>query len=64
MKATLNFTKRIDAENFAIAWARFSKSGHTIGSGSKNVNVDIYDINKDKKIWIDNYVSNMNQQNP
>ena len=61
MKATLTFKKRIEAENFAKDWARFSKSGHTIGAGLENVKVSIYGINDDAKKWIDNYVSKTNK---
>lgn len=61
MTSRLIFTTRIEAEKFAIAWSRFSKTGYTLGSGFENVSVDIYDITDKKKDWIDNYVLKINE---
>lgn len=60
MKATLKFPKRIQAELFAKEYSRFSLMGHTITSGLKNVEVIVYNINKESKKWIDNYVKEFN----
>lgn len=59
MKATLTFPERQQAENFAIAWGRHTKTGHLIGSGLKNVEVTVWDV-EDHKEFIDNYVKTMN----
>lgn len=60
MKATLVFTKRLQAEAFAIAWGRYSKTGHILGAGMENVSVTVFDVTDDKKVWIDQYVSTIN----
>ena len=61
MKATLTFPERHQAEKFTIAWGRHTKTGHMIGSGSKNVKVTIWDVD-DHKEWIDNYAKMINKQ--
>lgn len=61
MKATLTFTKRLQAEDFATAWGRYSKTGHIVGSGMENVDVIIFDVIDKDKTWINNYVSNINK---
>lgn len=60
MNATLKFPTRIQAENFATAWGRYSKKGHTVGAGTTDVEVSI-DIEEDEKEWIESYVSQMNE---
>lgn len=62
MTATIKFPAREQAEIFATNWSRYSKLGHTIGSGTKNVTVDVYNISEDQKIWIDNYIANINSK--
>lgn len=63
MKATLTFQTRHQAEAFAIAWGRYSKTGHIIASGMENVVVTVFDVTEDDKKWINNYIENINQQN-
>lgn len=60
MQATLTFKNRPEAENFAKNWSRYTKTGHTIGAGIENVKVTIYNIDDDKKNWIDSYVNKLN----
>jgi len=55
MKATIKFATRELAEKFATDWSRFSLTGHIIGSGIENVEVKVFDITKEQKIWIDEY---------
>ena len=62
MKATLTFTNRNQAENFTIAWGRFSKTGHHIGGGFKNVKVTVFDIDNESKKFVDDYVLELNKQ--
>jgi hypothetical protein len=61
MKATLTFKTKAHAETFARAWSRKTMSGHTIGAGSADVTVHIYEITTETKAWIDNYVNTINQ---
>ena len=60
-KATLTFDTRNNAEIFAKAWSRKSLMGHTIGAGTQNVKVSIYNITDDLKKWVDDYVAKMNE---
>jgi hypothetical protein len=60
-KATLTFPQRSQAEGFAIAWSRYSKTGHIVGSGMQNVSVTVFDVTDSHKEWIDNYVSKINK---
>jgi hypothetical protein len=62
MKATLTFEHRRMAEKFATDWGRYSKRGHIIGSGNKNVSVTIFDVTPEDKVWVDEYISFCNQQ--
>lgn len=62
MKATLTFPKRLQAEDFAKAWSRHSKTGHIVGSGTENVNVTVFDVTESGQAWIDNYISNINKE--
>lgn len=62
MKATLTFPKRLQAENFARAWSRYSKTGHKLGSGTENVTVTVFDVTEDSKMWIDKYISSINKE--
>lgn len=63
MKATLTFPKRSQAENFATAWGRYSKTGHIVGSGTENVTVTVFEVTDEQKVWIDKYVSTLNNKN-
>lgn len=60
IKATLTFPNRLQAEEFATMWARYSKKGHIVGAGTENVAVTIYDLTEKDKKWVDNYVQQMN----
>ncbi len=59
-RATLKFKNRSQAEQFAISWTRYSKTGHMIGSGTTNVEVTVYNITDNDKNWIEEYISNIN----
>lgn len=56
-KATLTFETRIAAYEFAESWSRFSLKGHSIGSGTKNVTVTLYDVDDEGKDFIDWYIN-------
>lgn len=58
--ATLTFQSREQAEQFASAWVRNTFTGHVINAGSENVSVKVYDLNDDKKAWIEAYVEKIN----
>lgn len=60
MQATLRFTTRTLAENFATQWTFYSKKGHVMGSGSENVEVTLHDVTEADKTWINNFVQNIN----
>jgi len=62
MKATLTFKTREQAEIFATKWARYTKEGHVIGAGTENVQVIVYDVDDDRKKFIDNYILNLNNE--
>ena len=59
MKATLTFTTRENAEAFARAWGRSTKTGHVIGAGMENVKVTIYDVTDENKKFIDEYIKTL-----
>lgn len=59
-KATLTFPTISSAEKFATEWSRYSKQGHTIGSGTENVKVNIYNVSENDKKWIQDYLININ----
>ena len=61
MTATLTFFLRSDAEEFASSWSKLTLRGHTIGSGTENVKVTVFDVTDQEKSWIDNYVEFMNK---
>lgn len=63
IKATLTFPNRLQAEEFATKWARYSKRGHIVGAGTENVPVTIYDLTEKDKEWVDNYVNQLNSSN-
>jgi hypothetical protein len=54
---TVRFEERQEAEVFATLWARFSKKGHTVGSGLENVDVTVSDVEPTELDWIKEYVS-------
>jgi hypothetical protein len=57
--ATLRFKSRADAKSFAKAWTMHTLRGHTVSSvrqdGSNDV--EVFDVTKPEKEWIDHYVS-------
>lgn len=63
MKATLKFQQRFQAEKFAKLWGRYSKKGHSIGSGMTDVEVDIYNVTEKDKEWINKYIYNLTKRN-
>ena len=56
MKATLKFQTNEQAEKFALAFSRRTLGGHILG----NKKVTVFNIGKDEKLFIDNYVNNLN----
>ena len=56
MKATLKFQTNEQAEKFALAFSRRTLGGHILG----NKQVTVFNIGKDEKLFIDNYVNNLN----
>lgn len=59
-KATLTFPDSAMAKSFATAWSRHTLRGHTIGAGTTNVTVDIYDLTPEDKAWVDKYIDSIN----
>lgn len=57
MSATLTFNTRENAQLFCQQWTRYSLRGHTMGAGTKNVEVKLYDVTEDNKQWIDSWVA-------
>ena len=60
--ATITFSNREMAETFAILWGRHSLAGHIIHSGSTDVDVTIYGVTEQNKLWINSTVNNLNKQ--
>lgn len=60
MEATLQFKTLEQANTFAINWTRRSFLGHTISSGTENVEVKVYEVTEELKAWIDAYVAKIN----
>lgn len=56
MKATLNFQTIEQAEKFALAFSRKTLGGHIVS----NTKVTVFNIGKDEKIFIDNYINKLN----
>jgi len=57
MKATLTFTTRQQAEDFAKAWSRKTLTGHTVSAGMQNVQVTVWNVTDQLKEWIETYVN-------
>jgi|14BtaG_2_1085337.scaffolds.fasta_scaffold168825_2 hypothetical protein len=64
MKATLTFKTRDLAELFAKEWSRKTFEGHTVSAGNENVSVTVYDVDEERKEWIDGFVSALNDMEP
>ena len=62
MNATITFPKREQAERFATAWARKTKTGHIVGSGMENVEVTVFDITEESKVFIDTFIESLNNE--
>jgi len=60
--ATIIFPNIEMAETFAILWGRHSLAGHTIHNGSNDVNVTIYGVTEQNKLWINSTINNLNKQ--
>ena len=56
MKATLKFQTSKQAQNFALAWSRFTLGGHTLG----DTEITVYNIDDKGKEFIKNYVAKLN----
>ncbi len=61
MKATITFPTRLQAENFATKWTRFTKEGNILGSGIENVKVTVFNVDENGKNFIENYINNLNE---
>ena len=61
MKATLKFRLRNQAQEFTIKWSRHTLRGYSMSSGTEGVTVTVYDVTPDERLWIDQYVSNLNE---
>lgn len=63
LKATLNFPDQQSAKAFTSAWACHTLTGHDM-SAVKNdgsVSVTVYNVDNDRKYWIDNYIADINK---
>ncbi len=49
---TVKFETRQQAETFATLWARRTKRGHIVGSGTENVEVILHDVTPDELEWV------------
>lgn len=58
--AKLIFQNRKQADKFCKAWSKKTLKGHTVGSGSEQVEVSLYNVNDSEKAWINKYVSDIN----
>ena len=58
MQATLTFTSYLMAKDFATAWGRFSRKGHSLSAKNKDggATLTLYGIEEKHKNWIDNTV--------
>lgn len=63
-KATINFPNSTMANNFATAWSRATLEGHTVSATKEDgsVGVTVYDVDDNKKIFIENYINEINSQ--
>ena len=57
MKATLKFQTNEQANDFALAYSRKTLGGHIVGDKE----VTVFNIDKDKKKFIDSYVNSLNK---
>ena len=57
MKATLKFQTNEQANNFSLAYSRNTLGGHVVGDKE----VTVFNIDEDKKEFIDSYVKSLNK---
>jgi hypothetical protein len=62
MEATITFLTRLQAETFATKWTKHTKEGTIVGSGFKNVDVTVFNVNIEGKTFIDNYIKSLNKK--
>lgn len=62
MKATLTFSFIDLAKDFSVRWGRKTLTGHDMSRVKTNGSVDVtvYDVDEDKKAFIDSYIAGMN----
>ena len=63
MKATLTFSSIENAKDFASKWAAKTLSGHDMSKvqADGSVDVTVYDVTEDKKAFIENYISELQE---
>ena len=63
LKATLNFPNQNLAKSFTTAWACHTLEGHVMSSinDDGSFDVTVYNVDDDRKQWIDNYVQGINE---
>ena len=54
---TVRFEERQEAEVFATLWARFSKKGHTVSSGTQDVDVIVSGVTPCELDWIKEFIN-------
>ena len=59
-KASIKFPTREMAQEFATHYTRFSHEWSYISAGKKNVIVVFYNVTPQGKIWINDYISKIN----
>ena len=64
MKATITFSEREQAEEFSKSWGRKTLKCHIVSAGNKDVKVTVHKVTNDEKIWIDNYILELNKTLP
>ena len=64
MKARITFPTMEQANALAAAWSRSTLTGHTKGpDGKGGFYVDLYNVTEERKAWINEQVSKLNNQN-
>ena len=64
MKARITFPTMEQANALATAWGRSTLTGHTKGpDGKGGFYVDRYNVTEERKEWINEQVSKLNNQN-
>lgn len=62
-KATLTFPNQEMAKSFCSAWAYKTLTGHDMSAKKSDgsFNVTVYDVDEQKKNFIDTYIANINK---